>query len=69
MMMMDDESQKSVLNRSKSCPGAYGGPPGGNEGPSKNSVAPKSSQSISEKISKIAISKIVPNRFRMTPLT
>ena len=47
MMMMDDENRKSLLKKtqklkkSKNRPGAYGEPPGGNEWPSKNSIAPK----------------------------
>ena len=46
----DDGRYKSKSKRgekntiSRSCPGAYGGPPGGNEGPYKISIAPKLQQ-------------------------
>ena len=47
--MMEDDEFKQVethdnIENSRSYQGAYGGPPGGNEGPSKNSIAPKSYQ-------------------------
>ena len=42
--MMDGESQKKSgeNENSKSCPGAYGGIPRGNEGPSKNLIVRRS---------------------------
>ena len=43
---------QQVEQASRSCLGVYGGPPGGNEGPSKNSIAPKLATSISPELQK-----------------